>query len=337
MPAYKSVSVDQVFVVDNWIRAVQSTTGTREKRALVSPDRKETYLFKFPKVGLEHQIWSELFASFIAGDLLGWEVQHAGIGTLEGKYGSLLRYVYVPTDPELLQVHEPGVIVTTLVEGWNYCIELDQEYDPKQGTRHTLPLLLSIHDQVLDNEASMLAAIISRREYMDFWARTFAFDTLISNTDRHAENWAVIVTRDGAHRTAQMAALYDNGTSLGCGIDRVGLRKRFDAHGEIRMSHLKHLRKNGRHHVRLQVPGKRGAHFESICSAFLKAYPEGRCFFEAAAKVDVDSVRDFMADTAKRLQLPEPYTLTAQRQQHIYAILQIGLQRIHSVLEAQDA
>lgn len=337
MASYRYVSVDQVYVVDDWEVVPSSPTGTRDKETLTNPHTHQDYLFKLPRSGREHQLWSELTASFIAGDMLGWDVQHAGIGVRHGQYGNLLKYVYHRSDPELLRSRTEPVIADAFLEGWHYYIELDPQYDRRRGTRHTLPLVLGVYDKLIDNQMSAFWANISRREYMDFWARIFAFDTLISNTDRHAENWAIVVTSNGTPPSGRMAALYDNGTSLGCNVDHTGLQECFDDNGEILAQHLTNFRRKGRHHVRLKEPGKRGARFEELCKAFLSEYPEGRHFFEAAATIEVATAREFMADTASQLELPEPFTFTPQRQQHICAILQIGVQRIHNVLQAQSA
>jgi len=310
------IDVSGVVDISDWVLSEETLTGSREKVTLVEPDTNHYYIHKFPKQSREHQLWSELLASYIAGDLLGWEVQHTSIALRKEEPGNLLRYVYAPEkDPDTLEV---------FTEGWRFCTQVDSDFDVDKGTRHTLPLIIQVCDEVLVPKKGL-----NRNDFMDFWARGLALDTLISNTDRHAENWAVIEGPDG---TLRMAAFYDNGSSLGCGIDQVGLDRAFDASGELKDSHIEKQRRNGRHHLRLDEPGKRGGDFEEVCVAFLSHYPEGRRWFEDAGKVDIDAVRRLMASIPEQISLPEPHRLSDRRSRHIYAMLQIGMERIKNVL-----
>ena len=197
---------------------------------------------------------SELLGSFIAGDLLGWEIQHVTLGILNGSPGNLLRYIYHAGDEE------------QFIEGWQLCKEVDPEFDVDKGQHHTFPLLLRVYDEVIFPRYD-----ISRTDFMAFWSRAFALDTLISNTDRHAENWAIIVSPSGA----RMAAFYDNGSSMGCGLDAVGLGRCFGEDGQIKPSWIGRFRDSGRHHVRLDQPASQGALFEPLCHKLLDTYPAG--------------------------------------------------------------
>ncbi|MCY4314568.1 MAG: hypothetical protein OXC66_00460 [Roseovarius sp.] len=61
--------------LDDWISLEEPTPGSRDKLTVINPANGNYYIFKLPKRQREHQIWSELIASYIAGDLLGWDVQ----------------------------------------------------------------------------------------------------------------------------------------------------------------------------------------------------------------------------------------------------------------------
>jgi len=160
------------------------------------------------------------------------------------------------------------------------------------------------------------------------WARAFAFDALISNSDRHAENWALVIS-GGKPR---MSALYDNGTSMGCQIEQKGLDKAFDEKGELRSEHVQKFGRNGRHHVRLEDPAKHGSPYGDLCDAFLKIYPAGRVYFEQAAAVDISRVAELMVVIHCEIPLEKPYSLSFRRQKHICAILQLGVERIRNTL-----
>ena len=85
-----------------------------------------------------------------------------------------------------------------------------------------------------------------------------------------------------------MAPLYDDGSSLGCGLDQTGLDKAFDQNQGVSAAHIERRRKNGCHHIRAREPAKKGASFEEICEEFLKVYPEGRRWFNEAVDADID-------------------------------------------------
>lgn len=310
------INAATVIDVSLWSQAEEIPTGSREKLTLIDPETGMHYIFKYPKEHREHQIWSELIASFVAGDLLGWDVQHTSIAVKDRRLGNLLGYVY-----------EPGSLTApqeTFVEGWQFCTQVDPSFDVEKGTRHTLPLLVDVCDKHLVPDLGL-----RREEFMDFWARALSLDTLISNTDRHAENWAIIKGPDG-HR---MAALYDNGSSMGCGIDQVGLARAFEETGELKRSHLDKQRQNGLHHLRLDKPAKRGGGFEQVCIAFLQLYPDGRRWFEDVEGIDVKAVLHLMDRIAVSLPLDPTHNLSAMRRQHIYAMLQLGAERIRNVLD----
>jgi len=336
METYKFISFDPLIDVSGWIVADNRDSGTRFKRVLINPESGRYHLFKSPKQMREHQIWSELIASFIAGDLLGWDVHVARIAIWKGVIGNLLEYFYdaasvrIPQSPEggmskfpdgqlhLEQVVQPE----WLIEGLNLCLDVDPDYDQKKGERHTLRLVLDIASHLDRNEPGL-----SREKFLDFWARTTAFDTLISNTDRHAENWAIIRASTGS----RMAPLYDNGSSLGCSIEKKGLLNAFDADGEVMPSHLSAQQRKGHHHMRLDTPEKKGAKFEELCKRLLDVHPEGAHWFNAAANVNVDSVGDLLTATQEAANLPEPYSLNDKRRQHICAMLEMGKERLRNV------
>jgi hypothetical protein len=311
----KFIAFDPILQVDDWDRAEEVPTGTREKMTVIEPETGQHYIFKYPKERREHQLWSELLASFIGGDLLKWDVQTTGIARSDGRLGNLLRYVYEPGTKTAVQ--------EVFTEGWSLCIQVDPSFDQGKGTRHTLPLLNRVFEEVLSPDYN-----VQREVFFDFWAEALAFDALISNTDRHAENWAIITAPDGS----RMAPLYDNGSSLGCGIDRVGLDRTFDNKGQILDKHLAQQRKKGRHHLRCAEPAKHGGLFEDVCVEFLRIYPEGRSRFEAAGAVDIEAVCVLMDSIANRIQVDDDYFLSERRRQHICAMLQIGVERTKNIL-----
>lgn len=298
--------------VERWDTLEERPTGSREKVTVSCPETSQLMIFKHPKESREHQIWSELIASYIAGDLLRWDVQIAGLGLRNGKQGNLLHYIFDPDAGE------------QLVEGWKLCIEVEPTYDIDKGTQHSLTLLAKVASDVLLPRYQIETGL-----FLDFWARALALDALISNTDRHAENWGIIVGPAGN----RMAPLYDNATSLGCGIDSKGLAKFFDDRGEIVVEQLRRFAANGCHHLRLDSAEKRGAKFEDVISNFLGHHPEKISYFQSVAYLDLTKVLPLL-DALQATNFPEvARELAVRRSKHIYATLIHGQERVRRVLQ----
>ena len=308
---FTHISLEVETNLEAWEDIVEPKRGSRPKLILKRSSDGAYFIFKRPKNQREHQIWSELLGSFIAGDLFGWEVQHTALGIRHGSPGNLLRYIYGAGSEE------------QFIEGWELCKEIDPEFDVDKGQHHTFPLLLRTYEEVISSRYN-----ISRTDFMEFWSRALALDTLISNTDRHAENWAIIESPSGN----RMAAFYDNGSSMGCGLDTVGLDRCFNEDGQIKPTWLARFRDSGRHHVRLDQPAKQGAIFKPLCHRLLDEYPEGRAAFEHAAGIDLETIRLLTREIISHVRLPESYALTERRAAHIQAVLQIGLERIRNIL-----
>ena len=314
MQDYSHVSLDLEQGLDAWGVAEERPTGSRPKVTLIRERDGQFFIFKQPKRQREHQIWSELVSSYVAGDLLGWDVQRAGVGLRDGKPGNLLQYIYEPRDGE------------EFIEGWSLCTQIDPAFDVVKGTRHTLPLILRTWEEVIQPRYG-----IGQTEFLSFWARALALDTLISNRDRHAENWAIV----SSGSNSRMASLYDHGSSLGCEIDGTGLAKWYDSFGRLKSGRLKRYRDSGQHHLRLDGPADHGAPLVALARRFLEVHPAGRAAFEEAAAIDLERVRALLEEIRERVPLRAPYALTDERARHMLAILRLGLDRIACILPSR--
>lgn len=319
MAGFKFVSFDPIQDVDSWELVQEPVPAGREKASLIDPVSGKYFLFKEPSELREHQVWSELLASYIAGDLLGWDVQHTGIARRGQKIGNLFRYFY--------NADSGGRFREEVIEGSDLCSEIHQDYGVCKGSHYTLELLFKVNDELLSKIYGL-----SPRHFLEFLARAFALDSLISNTDRHAGNWAIIDTDGGA----RVAPLYDNGDSLGWSFEKKGLQNAFDDQGVIKTRFLQRFRKRGRQHVRAYGPHKKGSRFEEVCVAFLQKYPAGRRRFVEAKKIELNKVTDLMVDIRRACdvyEIKEPYRLSEKRQELIEAVLQIGVERINYILQ----
>lgn len=329
MTKYESVDVSAIVVIDEWSGLDEALAGSRAKQSFINPETDDYFIFKEPnderRLSL---IWSELIASYIAGDLLGWPVQHVQIALKNGKIGNLLRYIYEPKKEQM-------------VAGERLCLHYDENFDVKAGTRHSWELILKIcHEFREDAFKTEETKGIWTIDFIRYWSRAIAFDTLISNSDRHAENWSLILPlteEGGGSASSLLAPFYDNGSSMGCEVDPVGLDRWFDQKGQIIPAKLEKYCRRGRHHLR----GPAGRfHFEGLCKVALETVtlptPKRNPFreeFEAVANLDLSKL-DVLFDDIQGMQgLPESAKITEYRQLQITELLRIGQERVKRSLE----
>ena len=306
--------------------------GTCDKEAVVGPKDGMLCIFKLPKEDRKHQIWSEMLASFIAGRL-GWDAQRAGVAIKKdpssGKVlqvGSLLPYIMETDENGGSEILTNGELLLVNADSRYY------KHDKKfkgwaRGSGHTLLLLQNDVCEQLHRRYG-----VEKRQFLDFLSRMFAFDTLITCTDRHPENWGYITDENDPNKI-RMAPFFDNASSLGCSKPPAEIKCDLDKSknmAEVKSS----LRRRFRyHHVRLNKPAKNGATFLNLSRAFLNGYPEGRAAFEEAACLEIDEVDALMTSIRKRFNLPKQYALTKTRQRHIRVMLEIGKERIERILK----
>jgi hypothetical protein len=319
MGKYQSIDLSAVVNLgDEWSGQDEPLAGSRVKQTYV--DKKgQYYIFKQPKSRREAQIWSELVASFIAGDLLGWPVQHTQIACRGAQIGNLLKFIY---DPE----------TETLIPGEQLCKHVDPIFDEKVGTRHSWNLIKDIPHKILSQtKISEAGAARFLTEYFEYWCKMIAFDTFISNTDRHAENWSVLLPRDpNAADTRIFAPMYDNASSMGCDVEGIGLRKWFDQNDRIIASKVESFATKGRHHVRSD--GIR-YQFEELATLALKENLTHRAHYEAIAQLDLSRLEPIFDEIMSMSGIPARAKMCRRRREQITHLLRVGQTRIRSALE----
>lgn len=315
MVGYNNIDISSVLQIEHWPSLDEPLAGSRVKTTVVDPETENFYIFKHPKEGREAQIWAELVASYISGDLLGWPVQHAQVAMRGAQVGNLLGYIYdLKTD--------------SFYAGEQLCKHVDPDYDPKQGKRHTWDLIRKIHDNFLAYDEDRNLVLEISEMYNVFWMRMIAFDTLISNTDRHAENWALLGKRS-TH--VVMSPLYDNATSLGCEFDETSLeRKWFNQKGEIIDLKVQSYASSGCHHLR---NGTERFKFEELAMLVLNEYPDMRSEYEAIANLNLVHVERLLKDIMSIRDIPEVAQMTPRRSMQIMALLHEGQSRVKRCLK----
>ncbi|WP_412473566.1 HipA domain-containing protein [Halobacteriovorax sp. YZS-1-1] len=184
--------------VSSWINLDQEWAGTREKYILKPNEKSSRYLIKFPEYG-ENEIYTELFNSYLAMSF--------GLNVAS----------YFPC----LYKNKKGIIVKRFLdeqknneELWEMK-ELICEYSGDIGLGKKLgrdKVVLKEHD--IDNIVMILNEEFGSKILHSFF-KMIGFDCLIGHSDRHWENYGIILTGDKDHNLSyRFAPLYDTATSF---------------------------------------------------------------------------------------------------------------------------
>lgn len=155
------------------------------------------WLFKFPR-GNTGEHWAEKIAAEVASTL-GMDHAKVELAVFEGRRGSTTKsFANVGT----------GQI---LIHG-NQLLELAvQGYDPNKKfhqSSHTLENIWRVLDSVLDDPEDAKSTKCRFADYL-------VFDAIIGNTDRHHENWGLLLQMAEDKVFVDLAPTYDHASSLG--------------------------------------------------------------------------------------------------------------------------
>ena len=190
--------------VSGWTVLEEETLGTKRKLWLVAADGKR-WLFKYRFQPATGDDWSERIAAEIA-ELVGMPHAVVELATLDG---------------------QPGVVVLDftdhtrageLVLGNALLLEADPKY-PQGGryrvAQHRIDTVLDVLDQQCTAPRDMRDEPVMSSAGAVF-VGFLMLDVLIGNTDRHHENWGVLMPSDTARgAVAVLAPSFDHASSLG--------------------------------------------------------------------------------------------------------------------------
>jgi hypothetical protein len=291
-------SFDDVVSIAGWLLDDDNPfgpQGAKPKRILICPDPAPApyliaghrYLYKEPEGAYRQQIWSEVIAYELA------------------------KYAAVPVPPAFLARDParstPGVLVEFFY-GHPYearstrfvnAIERFQARGIATNLRRG-----SLHDNVFLTRAHKIV------DWRERWAEMIAFDALISNTDRHSENWGFLVQfDDGAHYS--LAPAFDNGTSLGFRIREEDLARFTEPKG------IAQLVARGNHHFSWLGGVDRVAGHAELCARFVQRFGRAGGAMEGVIRLSDSTIRDVLA-WATRFNFDIPFS--RERAEFVFAL-----------------
>lgn len=157
--------------INTWSKEIHlHTTGTREKVIVTSPKGEKYYFktsYKREKKDYKFEFWSEIIASKI-GLLLKFNVVQYDIAFYNNVIGCISKSIIDEDDQE----HH---------EGYRYIVERYPDFKLNFKKDHSFQKITS----------SLIKSHLGH--CINDVLNMIVFDSLIGNTDRHSENWALVV------------------------------------------------------------------------------------------------------------------------------------------------
>ncbi|MCX5636470.1 MAG: hypothetical protein NTX52_02095 [Planctomycetota bacterium] len=261
----KSRLCDKPIVIDDWR---QDDTyegvypkGARDKSAYFSPETVDEsclkgnyrYLFKLSRSWCPWQFWGEIIA-YRLGLITGVKVPQAHIGLNnkynpgEATYGVLIEWFY--NDKK-----------DFYVEGGRFMVQLVKDYDREKGTQH--------------NFLDIAKEFKTIPGFQEHWAGVFTLDCLTGNTDRHQDNWGLVLKGARPKPTKDVtpcfSPAFDNGTALGYEVVEKNIDKYID---EKRLERYLTNPRRARHHMKWSLDEQEDLNFYDFMKKFVLEFPD---------------------------------------------------------------
>jgi len=261
----KSRLFDLPIVIDAWrqddIYDGVFPKGARDKSVYFSPKESgidclkpdHRYLFKLSRKWCPWQFWVEVIA-YRLGLLMGVGVPPAHIGLnrtyAQGRdtYGALIEWFFDDRKD-------------MYVEGGQFMVAFIKDYDRQKGLQHNFT-------DIANNLGSF-------PRFMKYWAGVFTLDCLTGNTDRHQDNWGLVI-ENGKLADAQTGRVifspaFDNGTAMGYEILEANLEKYRD---EERLQAYLTNPRHAHHHMKWSLEKPEPVNFHDFMRKFVERFPD---------------------------------------------------------------
>lgn len=177
-----------------------------KKKFWYRPSKDEpVWLFKFPQADTG-QHWAEKIAAEVAACM---EILHATVelAVFQGERGSATES-FARDGGELVHGNQ---LLAGKVHGYNPDVKFQQ-------SDHTLSNIFHALELTFQDADALRQAKVQMAEY-------FVLDAVVGNTDRHHENWGLLLKRAGDGWQTLIAPSFDHASSLGRELRDEGQRK----------------------------------------------------------------------------------------------------------------
>lgn len=200
------LTVPEIVNASSWPPVNDEQMGSKQK-FWCRDDNGVLWLFKYPRHQIgEGEDWSEWVAAQVAGRL-GLPHAEVHLATYKGDRGIVTR--------DFTDDRKRG----SLVHGNELLVEFDPKYPTQQRMRvakHTVQAILSALEWPVIGLPAGYVPIEGVTCAADLFAGYLLLDSVIGNTDRHHENWAILVrARVTSGPAAELAPTFDHASCLG--------------------------------------------------------------------------------------------------------------------------
>lgn len=285
--------------------------GARDKNLVVSPSKLQCKIFepRFLKANFRYlykqsinrypeQFWVEIFC-YRFGTLLNIPVPpaHVAYNSNTGTHAALIEW-FLKENVVSQQVHDSDfyfsikkffyktllskfLYMDIFTPGGDLLHRLIHGYDRKRGEQHNFETIARLCDALLEPDKN-------NETWVKYWIRTFVFDVLIGNTDRHQENWGFISRVQNNKSTRKLTPVFDNGTSMGHEIFERNFFK-FDE-----LTHIERYIKRGTHHMKWKLSDtEKTSHLDFIL-LLINKYPESKIWIKEVLDFSMEDVRKIL-------------------------------------------
>ncbi len=292
---------DFPIVINKWLKDETYdiyTVGSRVKDAYFSPKEPKNkcikpdwrYLFKLSRSWCPWQFWGEIIA-YRFGSVIGVKVPpaHIGLSTIYEEnvdtYAALIEWFY----DESKDIY---------ITGEQIMVGLIEDFDTEKGRKHNFK---AIRDFFKD-----------RKEVLNYWAGVLTFDTLIGNTDRHQENWGLVLknAKSNPKESGEVypSPAFDNGTALGYEISEKKIDKYIDTNRLERYL----VDKRARHHMKWSLDERGQLNFYEFVRKFAIDFPQVKPIIANRLSFTYDQVEKVLSPLVDAISDPM-YKLTQKR------------------------
>ncbi len=311
-PADTEQKPDEAVSITGWYLDTPKTypEGSREKKEVFCPSdntdkfliKGHRYLFKEPMVKEKSghtfywQFWNEVIA-YKLGRVINVQVPPAFVayrklqnGKIE--YGALIEWFYgYPNSTKNIRVLQGGSLMSNVIEG----------FDRVKGRQHNFQSIKKTLD-VFNFDPEIQSHLISE------FFRMLVLDAITGNTDRHQENWEILVDmrieNDDRILEIGFSPAFDNGTSLGYEI--------FEENISNIINNLNAYTKKGKQHLKWDINSSKINHFEFI-KLLLAEKPALKPILQEIINADITPVFKEIDNLTRFIIKNEKYRLSESR------------------------
>lgn len=173
---------------------------------------------------------------------------YVAFNSISGEPGALIEW-FMGYDASVEERFVPGGdFMQSQIEG----------YDRGKGKEHNLGTITALCKALARDKRL-------EGDWERYWGLCLCFDAIIGNTDRHQENWGLVLNSE--RNTFELSPYFDNGTSLGHELDA-----RKMAHYMKDSNGLVAYINRGKHHVKWRKDGEKLKLFEGVVQ-YCKRFP----------------------------------------------------------------